>query len=88
MMSSPREKGKTMTDHGDITPIPVGDVWLKFDSPDDEEASHEANTYRVGTGYRIDWYHTGVGQVSSASFPSYAAVEAWYAENGYQDFSS
>lgn len=65
------------------------DVWLKFDSPDDEEPSHEANTYDDGDdGYIVEWYHTAVGLVTSKRFGSLAGVHDWYRANGYRDFSS
>ncbi|UDL15820.1 hypothetical protein QEH42_gp138 [Microbacterium phage Pumpernickel] len=69
----------------DIDPI---DVWLKFDSPEDEEASHEANTFRTTDGYRVDWYHNDVGQVTSQFFEDYEKAQVWLSEAGYSDFSS
>jgi len=65
------------------------DVWLKFDAPDDEEASHEANTYRTPDGYRVEWSHPAVGLISSSQlFPTYPEACAWLTANGYQDFTS
>lgn len=64
------------------------DVWLRFDSPDDEEASHEANTYRNEDGsYRVEWCHTAVGLVKTAKFSTYAAATAWLESHDYQDFT-
>jgi hypothetical protein len=65
------------------------DVWLRFDAPDDEEASHEANTFRDVDGrYFVAWYHTAVGVVTHVFFDTYEEACAWLTEQGYQDFSS
>ena len=65
------------------------DVWLAFDEPGDEEASHEANTFRTEEGrFRVDWYHTFVGQVSSREFNTRKEARQWLTDAGYQDFSS
>lgn len=65
------------------------DVWLRFESDEDEEPTHEANTYREKDGgVRIEHYHTAVGLVSTVRFPDYADAVDWYTANGYQDFSS
>jgi len=74
-----------------INPAVIGeslDVWLAFDHVDDEEASHEANTYRTATGYRIEWCHSAVGLVSGVDCDTLADAHDWYERNGYQDFSS
>lgn len=68
-------------------------VWLLFDepprsAPDDDYASHEANIYADGDGYRVDWCHTGVGLITSVQFDTYRAAAAWLEAGGYQDFSS
>lgn len=64
------------------------DVWLRFDSPEDEEASHEANTYRNEDGtYRVEWYHNAVGLVTTVDFDTLADAYDWYEANGYQDFT-
>ncbi len=63
------------------------DVWLMFDEPDDEEASHEANTFYDEGNYRVDWSHTAVGQVTSQTFGTYAEATAWLEAGGYQDFT-
>ena len=69
------------------------DVWLRFDSPDDEETTYEANTFKevdangVET-YRVDWYHNSVGQVTEVSFSTYDEAKAWLEAAGYQDYSS
>ena len=73
--------------------IPL-DVWLKFYEPatdDDGEdylAEYEANTYRSGNGYVIEWYHNDVGQVHSVFFDTLKLAHEWYATNGYEDYSS
>lgn len=70
------------------------DIWLKFYDPatdeDDEDylAEYEANTYREGEGYRIEWYHNDVGWVICEYFDTLAEAHAWYERNGFQDFSS
>jgi hypothetical protein len=65
------------------------DVWLKFSEEDDEEAAYEANTYRDGVGdYRVEWYHTAVGQISFKIFASYAEAAQWLEDNGFIDFTS
>lgn len=63
------------------------DVWLRFDSPEDEEASHEANTYLTDTGYAVKWYHSAVGFVTTVDFDTLADAYDWYEANGYQDFT-
>lgn len=65
-----------------------GDVWMRFESDDDDEPSHEANTYAYGDRYVIKWYHTGVGLVQAHYVDTLAEAHAWYAANGYADFSS
>lgn len=65
------------------------DVWLAFDHPDDEEASHEANVYETDDGrYEIEWYHSAVGLVTSRTVHTYEAAAQWLTDMGYQDFSS
>ncbi len=65
------------------------DVWFAFDDPFDEEASHEANTYKTDRGrYRVEWYNTAVGLVSSREFATYDEAAEWLTDCGYQDFSS
>ena len=64
------------------------DVWLQFDSENDEEARAEANTFREDGQFRIDWYLNAVGLVKSEYFNTYEEVTAWYEREGFQDFSS
>lgn len=80
------------------SPKIVLDVWLKFDEPDDEEASHEANVYvtedydrysRVDAlEFVVEWYHTAVGQVTRGVFGTYGEARAWLEAAGYQDFTT
>lgn len=64
------------------------DVWLRFESDEDEEPTHEANTYAEGDRFVIKWYHVDVGLVSAVRFDTLDAVWAWYDANGYQDYSA
>lgn len=70
------------------------DVWLRWDGSgfdvngDDELADYEANTFRTEDGFRVDWYHNDVGQVSSQRFDTYVAAQEWLTANDYQDYSS
>ena len=69
------------------------DVWLRFDSPEDEESSAEANTYREvdadgAETYRVEWYLTAVGLVTRVPFATYEQAQAWLEAEGFQDFSS
>lgn len=64
------------------------DVWLRFDSDEDEDPTHEANTFKVAGGWEIHWYHNDVGQVTAEHFHTLSDALAWYEANGYQDFSS
>lgn len=67
------------------------DVWFKFTEDYDPEMEHpeyEANTYKDDSGYRIEWYHNDVGLVTNVYFDTLAEAHAWYAEQGYDDYSS
>lgn len=74
------------------------DVWMKFDNPynvedvnyddGDKELTHEANTYQLVDGFAIDWYLTAVGQITRIEFDTLEAAHQWYADNGFEDFSS
>ena len=67
------------------TPI---DVWLRFEN-DEEEASHEANTFiDKDGGFRIESYSTAVGQVSTVHLDTVGEVHEWYAKHGYQEFTA
>lgn len=67
---------------------PENNVWLAFESPEDESATWEANTYRDEDGIYVGWYHVAVGLVKRERFDSLGAAERWLLESGYQDFSS
>ena len=67
---------------------PTGDVWLKFDGPDDEEPTLEANTFKNEDGYEIQWYHVDVGLVNRVHATSLNKVHAWYEQNGFADFTA
>lgn len=70
-----------------MTRKPV-DVWFKMsDDPEEELAEYEANTYRDGDGFVIEWYHNDVGLVTSVYCNTYTAVTNWYLTNGYEDFT-
>lgn len=64
------------------------DVWFKFDHPDDEEPSHEANIVADGDGYRAEWSHTAVGLVLSHRFDTREAARAFLAGSGYADYTA
>lgn len=64
------------------------DVWLRFDEPEREEPDYEANTFRDGDVFRVDWYHVDVGQVTSRRFPTLKAAQDWLESVGYQDFTA
>lgn len=70
------------------------DVWLRWDGSgvdengEDELADYEANTFRTADGYRVDWYHNDVGQITSQRFDTYVAAQEWLTANDYQDFTS
>ena len=64
------------------------DVWLRFDGDDDDEAEQEANTYATDDGFRVDWSHTAVGQITSVHFGTLAEAHAWLTRNGYADFTA
>lgn len=66
---------------------PAIDVWLLIEE-DQEEASHEANTYRLKDGtFRVEWYNNAVGLVTPRHFSTYEEACVWLEENGYQDFT-
>lgn len=64
------------------------DVWLRFDGRDDEYAEAEANTYRTGTGYRVEWYLNAVGLTKSVEFDTLDAAYSWLERNDFQNFSN
>jgi hypothetical protein len=71
------------------TTFPALDVWFYFDSDETDEATMEANTYKISDNlYRVMWSHTAVGLLSAKDFESLEDAHSWLIENGYQDFSS
>lgn len=72
--------------HGDLgEPI---DVWLAFDHEDDEEASHEANTYMTDDGYCVEWYCNAVGLVTHERFDTLTGAHDWLEAGGYQNYTA
>jgi len=63
------------------------DVWLLIEDGQ-EESTCEANTWRVDGGFRVQWYHTGVGLVHNVDFDTHEEAQKWLESQGYQDFSS
>lgn len=65
------------------------DVWLRWDADDtDDIATYEANTFRTTDGYRVEWYHNEVGQVTKRWFDTYVAAQEWLTANDFQDYTS
>lgn len=62
----------------------MNEVWLAFESEDDEEATYEANTTLTETGYKIEWSHTAVGLVTTIEFDTLADAYDWYEEHGFE----
>ena len=63
------------------------DVWLRI--PEGEEESEaEANTFAEKDSFRVDWYLTSVGLVSSNHFDTYQSSCKWLASQGFEDYSS
>ena len=64
-------------------------IWLKFDHPDDEDASHEANIFTNSDGTaRLEWWHSGVGLVTTEHHPDTASAERALESSGYSDFTA
>lgn len=62
------------------------DVWLRI--PDDsEESEAEANTYETETGYRVEWYLTSVGLVTSVPFDTLADAYEWLEREGFANYT-
>jgi len=68
----------------------TGETWLKFDSDDDEDASHEATVDRHvdGERYVVGWCHADVGQVTERTFDTLEAAHAFLEGAGYADFTA
>lgn len=67
-----------------MTQVPI-DVWLRI-LDGDEEA--EANTYMTDDGYRVEWYLTSVGLVSSADFDTLSDAYDWLEREGFANFTT
>lgn len=63
-------------------------IWLKFDAPDDEEASHAANIITEDGETRIEWWNEAVGLVSTVNASSVRNAERWLTDRGYIDFTA
>lgn len=63
------------------------DVWFRFASDDDEETEAEANTYPDGDRFRVEWYLTAVGLVTSRDFDTHADARLWLTAQGFHDFT-
>ena len=77
----PQTKDVPMTEY-------VGDVWLRFENPGDEEPIREANTFKVEGGFEIQWCLVDVGVVTTVAVPTLEAAHDWYKRNGYDDYSA
>ena len=73
------------------------DTWLRIADDDDHDDFEplpngtypaEANTFPDGERFRVDWYLTAVGLVTSVYFPTLADAHAWLAACGFEDYSS
>lgn len=62
-------------------------VWLKFESPEDEEVAYEANVDQDGNLFVASWSHTAVGVVRSRAFTTEEAAEGFLAAEGFQNFT-
>lgn len=60
------------------------DVWLRSDG---ESTDAEANVYRDGTGYRVDWYLDAVGLVRGEYFGTYTEAVEWLTAQGFDDYT-
>jgi hypothetical protein len=63
------------------------DVWLRISEGEDQSEA-EANTYATEYGFRVDWYLTAVGLVSSREFITYEQATKWLSFEGFVDYSS
>ena len=73
------------------------DVWLRVSDDEDHDDftplesglyPAEANTYRDGDGYRVEWYLTAVGQVVSVPFDTLPEAYAWLEREGFANYTS
>ena len=66
----------------------MDNVWLKFESFEDEEAVAEANIIEEAGGYVVAWSLTSVGLVKRVWFYGHDEAVAWLEKEGFQDCSS
>lgn len=71
------------------------DVWLRIvnendDFTPDENGYYnaEANTYAEDRGFRVDWYLSAVGLVTSVRFDTLGDAYAWLERKGFEDYTS
>lgn len=72
------------------------DVWLRVGDDEHDDFSPlpsglypaEANTYLTETGYRVDWYLTSVGLVTSVEFDTLADTYDWLEAEGFVNYTS
>lgn len=48
----------------------------------------EANTFRYGDAFRVEWSLTAVGLVICRTFATRAEATAWLEAEGFEDYSS
>ena len=63
-------------------------TWLKFDAPDDEEASHAALIFTEDGETRIEWWNEDVGIVRTVHATSVQNAERWLTDRGYTDYTA
>ena len=65
------------------------ETWLRFDHPNDEGASHEANVTELPDGrVKVEWSHVSVGQVVTKTFNTREEAERFLSDGGYRNFTS
>jgi hypothetical protein len=76
----------------EIEPI---DVWLRVANDDDDFSpdedgyyNAEANTYLTEHGYRVAWYLSAVGLVTSVEFDTLADAYDWLERERFQNYTS
>lgn len=68
------------------------DMWVKFytdaeNSDTEEGVEFEANTFELPSGYVVEWYHVGFGQVMGCRFDTYEAAQLWLEKQGFVDLT-
>lgn len=64
------------------------EVWLKFDTPEDEETTAEALVWEDGGQFRVDWDLTAVGLVTSVYFNTHEEARTWLEREGFEDYTA